>query len=460
MSDSMKGKRILVIGLGKSGVASFDALLKEGALPAVYDDRDIKKEDPLLFEKLKKTESECFLGGKPVTGKGWDLFVLSPGVPLSLPFITEAKNAGTKIIGELELAYILGHGKYAAITGTNGKTTTTTLIGGLFSSAGLKTVTCGNIGRPVVTESTRAGAGTWLVTEVSSFQLETIDRFRPKIAVLLNLTPDHMDRHGDMENYAAAKARVFENQEADDILVYNADDDLVSMLAAGARSTVLPFSRKKILKTGAFVKEGNIVFAGSEDEEPICVMRADSLRIPGSHNLENALAGVAVSFAAGIKPDVIAKTLMDFKGVEHRIEFVAEIGGIRFVNDSKGTNPDASVKAIEAMGDNILLIAGGYNKDADFSEYVRAAKGRVKKFLLLGDTAGIIKECALGAGFPDKDIVMAGGMGEAVRLGYECASAGDTILLSPACASWDMYENYEERGAHFKEAVKKLEAGK
>ena len=457
MSFSLKGKRILIIGFGKSGIAAFETIVREGTIPAVYDDRDIIKEDPGLYEKLKKAGAESFLNGKPAPEGAWDMFVLSPGVPPSLPFIEKARNAGVKIIGELELAYILGRGKYIAITGTNGKTTTTTLISEMFPAAGLKAVACGNIGRPVVTESVRADDDTWLVTEVSSFQLETIDRFRPEIAVLLNITPDHMDRHKTMKNYAEAKARIYENQEAGDFFVYNADDELAASLAAGARSRKLPFSRRKILEKGAYVRDGMIVFAGGEKEEPVNIIRTDALMIPGLHNLENALAGAAVSFAAGIGPETIAKTLKSFKGVEHRIEFVSEINGIRFVNDSKGTNPDASVKAIEAIGDKILLIAGGYNKDADFSEYIRTAKGRVKKLILLGDTAGIMKECALNGGFEEKDILMTGGMEEAVRLGYECAGDGDTVLLSPACASWDMYENYEERGADFKTAVKNLE---
>ncbi|MDR3364931.1 MAG: UDP-N-acetylmuramoyl-L-alanine--D-glutamate ligase, partial [Clostridiales Family XIII bacterium] len=281
---------------------------------------------------------------------------------------------------------------------------------------------------------------------------ETTERFRPRIAAFLNLTPDHMDRHKSMENYAAAKAKVFANQGAGDVLVYNADDERVAALAEKALSKKIPFSRQKTFATGAFAQGGQIVFADAG--KTVFVIGADELRIPGAHNLENALAAVAIAFAAGIDPAVTAETLGLFKGVEHRLEIVATIGGVRFVNDSKGTNPDAAIKAVEAIGRDIILIAGGYDKNADFTDYIRAAKGRVRQLLLLGATAEKIKACAEAEGLTE--ITMAGGMGEAVRLGFELARPGDTVLLSPACASWDMYSCFEERGAHFKEKVCEL----
>jgi len=452
--ERLMGKKILIAGFGKSGTAAFDALFKRGAELYVFDDRDIEKDEPSQFDKLKAAASDLYTGGETVPDENWDYIIMSPGVPTSLPFVLMARERGAKVIGELELSWILGRGRYAAITGTNGKTTTTTLVGEIFSAAGLKTVVAGNIGTPVVSEATEADDDTWLVTEVSSFQLETINRFRPSIAAILNLTPDHMDRHKTMKNYAAVKARIFENQEAGDVLVYNADDDLVSGFAGEARSMKVPFSRKRELERGAYVAEGMIVYSAPGIFEK--VIRMDELQIPGKHNLENALSATAISFAAGIDVSVTAQALRDFKGVEHRLEFVAEIGGVLFINDSKGTNPDASIKALEAIGKDILLIAGGYDKDADFTEYIDAAGGKVKKLLLLGATAGKLRECALAGGFKEEDVIIAGNMAKAVAAGIEFAAPGDTVLLSPACASWDMYTNYEERGADFKSCVAEI----
>ena len=440
---------ILVAGLGISGAGAFDALARVGAAPAVYDDRDIEKDEPALHAKIASAGAGRYLGGRPVPDEAWDYVVLSPGVPPQLPFIERAKARGAEVIGELELAFRLGKGMFAAITGTNGKTTTTTLTGEIFKAAGLDAVVTGNIGSSVAEKSVGVDEDAWLITEVSSFQLETTLRFRPKIAALLNLTPDHMDRHRTMEAYAAAKARIFANQGPDDVLVYNADDEMVSSLAGGAASRKLPFSRRAALDAGAFVRGGEIVFADGGGGL-IAVAYADELKIPGLHNLENALAAAAISLAAGIGPDVAGEVLRGFAGVEHRLEFVCCTGGVRYVNDSKGTNPDAAIKAIEAVGKGIVLIAGGYDKDADFTEYIRAAKGRVRKLLLLGATAEKIKGCALSEGFAEGDILMVSCMGEAVRAGAGFAAPGDTVLLSPACASWDMYRDYEERGADFK----------
>jgi len=412
----------------------------------------------LLVKKLLSAGAEYYFNGRQVPDEEWDLVVMSPGVPPKAPFAERARARGADVIGEIELSWRLGRGRYAAITGTNGKTTTTTLVGEIFKAAGFKAVVAGNIGLPVVSESAKASDDTWLVTEVSSFQLETIDRFRPGIAAILNLTPDHMDRHKDMEDYAAAKARIFENQEAEDTLVYNEDDELVRTLATRARSKRIPFSRVKELDTGAFALDGTIVFA--DENYIVKVIKTEELQIPGTHNLENALAATAMAFAAGIDPEVIAQALKRFKGVEHRLEFVLEAGGVRYVNDSKGTNPDAGIKAIEAVGKDILLIAGGYDKSADFADYISAANGKVKKLLLLGATAEKVRACALDGGFSEKDVIMAGSMERAVAIGAELAQPGDTVLLSPACASWDMYLNYEERGADFKARVIEMEGRK
>jgi UDP-N-acetylmuramoylalanine--D-glutamate ligase len=448
----LKSKKVLIAGMGRSGVAAFDAVATMGADISVYDEKDIEWEDPKLFAKLDGLGAVTYINGRPVDDLAWDYVILSPGVPPTLDLVETARKKGAKIIGELELSYELGHGRYAAITGTNGKTTTTTLVGEIFKAAGEKTVVAGNIGTPVLAKSTKATDDTWLVTEVSSFQLETVDKFRAHIAAFLNLTPDHMDRHGDMKTYGDTKARVFANQLPEGYLIYNADDEGVSALTKTAKSKLIPFSRKKELDLGIFVR-GERIIIKTETEE-IDLLGVDEIFIPGKHNLENVLAAAAVAFAADIKPEVIAEAIRVFKGVEHRLEFVAKIDGVDFVNDSKGTNPDAAIKAIEAIPEGIILIAGGYDKHSDFTDFINAFEGKVKHMLLIGETAEQIKKTAEGLGFTN--ISMENDMGSCVRLGFELAGEGDTVLLSPACASWDMYTCFEERGEHFKENVREL----
>jgi UDP-N-acetylmuramoylalanine--D-glutamate ligase len=296
-----------------------------------------------------------------------------------------------------------------------------------------------------------------MITEVSSFQLETIRDFHPTVSVLLNITPDHLDRHKTMENYAAAKARIFENQTAADFFIVNRDDPVSWELAARCKAAVFPFSRRLPLERGAFVRDGQIVLRAGEGGDVI-FCSADELRIPGAHNLENALAAAAAAFCAGVPPESAARTLRRFAGVPHRLEFVDAVDGVRFVNDSKGTNPDSSVKAIEATAPNIFLIAGGYDKNADFAGFAGAFGGKVKRLLLLGKTAEKIKKAAADAGFYDAEIC--GDMESCVRTGFRLAEKGDTVLLSPACASWDMYACFEERGAHFKRCVEDIKAAR
>jgi UDP-N-acetylmuramoylalanine--D-glutamate ligase len=375
-------------------------------------------------------------------------------VPTDTGFVRKAQDAGAEVIGELEIAYRVGKGKYVAITGTNGKTTTTTLVGEVFKNAGRKTYVVGNVGVAVISKALGAGEEDWLVTETSSFQLETTRHFRPEVSALLNITPDHLDRHKTMENYARAKAMIFQNQDESQYFVVNGDDPASMELAVRCGAKVIPFSRKKTLPLGCFVMEGNIVI---RDEEGQCVdiCGEDELKIPGAHNLENALAAAAVSYFAGVSPAVIARTLRTFEGVEHRLEFSGEVDGVRFVNDSKGTNPDASIKALEAMKGGIVLIAGGYDKGSGYDEFVEAFQGRVKHLILLGKTAPKIKETAERHGFTD--ITVCRDMGECVKTGHRLAAPGDTVLLSPACASWDMYTSFEQRGEHFKSCVRDLE---
>lgn len=452
--NQLENKKVLVVGMGKSGIAASQALLKLGAKVSVYDKKQEDEIDPQLIQFFRNKQVVCYFDCEPDHIETLDMVVISPGVPLDTGFVLRAKEAGAEIIGELEIAYRVGQGKYVAITGTNGKTTTTTLVGEIFERSGRKTYVVGNVGVAVISKALSADPEAWLVTETSSFQLETTKYFRPQVSALLNLTPDHLDRHKTWENYGAAKAKIFANQSKDQYFVVNADDETCLALAENCPATIIPFSRKQILDSGCCLLDGHIVMReGGETVVVIC--GAEELKIPGNHNLENALAATAVSFYAGIDPDVIGEALRHFGGVEHRLEFVGEVDGIRFVNDSKGTNPEASIKAVEAIKGNMILIAGGYDKGADYEELIRSFQGRVKHLVLLGKTAPKIKETAERLGF--SAITLAKTMDECVKTGYRLASAGDTVLLSPACASWDMYTCFEQRGEHFKHCVRDLE---
>ena len=448
----MNNKNVLIVGLGKSGVAAMLAALEHGARVCVQDSKKQEDLDSEILKMLEGNRVRAFLGSMPEDMGDFDMLVLSPGVPTGLPFIEEARACGAEIIGELELAYRLGSGRYIGITGTNGKTTTTTLVGEIFKAAGRKTAIVGNIGTPVITASEEADDDSWLVTEVSSFQLETTAEFRPEVSAILNLTPDHMDRHKTFENYGLAKAKIFMCQSPDQYCVVNNDDEATMALVGDCPARVVPFSRKVELDFGAFVSGGRIMVKDDVKATDIC--GSDELKIPGAHNLENALAAAAISYFAGVEPKVIAETLRTFAGVEHRIEACGQIDGVRFFNDSKGTNPDAAIKAIEAMKENIILIAGGYDKKADFTEFVEAFDGRVKQAVLLGETAEKIKKTAEEHGF-DK-VHICSDMAGCVDKAWELAEEGDVILLSPACASWDMYKSFEQRGEDFKGCVRHL----
>lgn len=447
-------KKYLVVGLGKSGVSAAEALLRHGAKVAVYDKKTQADMEGQLINYLNTQQVTCYLGTDPLELESFDAIVVSPGVPLDLPFIQKAKELDVEIMGELELAFRLGKGNYIAITGTNGKTTTTTLVGEMFKNAKRKTEVVGNIGVAVTSTAISAQEDTWLITECSSFQLETTERFHPIVCALLNITPDHLDRHKTLENYAKAKAKIFKNQTEQDYFVVNYDDPACYELIQDCKSTVIPFSRMTSLDMGVFVEDDRIVIR-NQKKELIDICGIEELIIPGNHNLENALAACGVCYFCGISTEIIAKTLREFQGVEHRLEFCDEIGGVRFVNDSKGTNPDASIKAIQAMKGNIILIAGGYDKNSRYEEFIDAFDGKVKALVLLGATAPKIRETAEKMGyhtiFEEKD------MGECVKKSFSLAEPGDTVLLSPACASWDMYSSYEQRGRHFKSCVQELE---
>lgn len=452
--ENITGKRVLIVGLGNSGKAAVQAMVKLGAVVSVQDNKTEEDIDPQLLTFLKDKSVTCYLGCQPEDMSSFDMMILSPGVSPELDFIKTARDSGVEITGELEIAYRIGNGRYVAITGTNGKTTTTTLVGEIYKAADKKTYVVGNIGVAVISKALTAEEDSWLITETSSFQLETIKDFRPQVSAILNLTPDHMDRHKTMENYGNAKAQVFINQTPDQYCVMNYDDKECFKLSEKCNARIVPFSRLEELDFGAYVKDDTLVIK-NEDGEVVEICRADELKIPGSHNLENALAAAAIAYFGGINPDIIAKVLRQFNGVEHRIELCNEIDGVRFVNDSKGTNPDAAIKAIEAMKENIILIAGGYDKNSSFDEFAEEFDGRVKALILLGKTASKIKAAAENAGFTNTVILK--DMEACVREAYRIAEPGDVVLLSPACASWDMYTSFEQRGRHFKSCVQALE---
>lgn len=455
MKNSMENKKVLVVGMGRSGIAATQAMLKLGAKVFVQDSKPVLDIEPQLVNFLINKNVKCYFAEKPSCLDEIDMMILSPGVPTEIDFIQEAIEKGVEVVGELEIAYRVGNGNYVAITGTNGKTTTTTLVGEIFRNAKRKTYVVGNIGVAVISMALSAELDSWLITETSSFQLETTRDFKPKISTILNLTPDHLDRHHTMENYGNAKAKVFQNQDEDGYYVANYDDPTSFELSKKCeKAKIVPFSRKQQLPYGVFVCEDEIVIKNNEGNL-IKISPVKDLKIPGTHNLENALAAVAISYLAGIEPKIISETLKSFNGVEHRLEYCGVVDGIKFVNDSKGTNPDASIKAIEAMEENIILIAGGYDKGSDFKEFINSFDGRVKHMVLLGKTAEKIKQQAEELGF--KNITVTKNMEDCVKESFESANPGDTVLLSPACASWDMYTCFEQRGEHFKNCVHGLE---
>ncbi|MGN0708678.1 MAG: UDP-N-acetylmuramoyl-L-alanine--D-glutamate ligase, partial [Anaerovoracaceae bacterium] len=451
--EKIKNKKVLTVGFGRSGKAAAGILSGFGIDVTVQDSRDRSSFDASLLGEYEEKGVKFMLGEEPEDPSSYDVIVLSPGVSPETPFVSEAAAAGSEITGELEIAYRLCEGTFIGITGTNGKTTTTTMVGDIFRKAGRRTSVVGNIGVPVMSQAVEAGADEWLVTECSSFQLETTSEFRPSVSAILNVTPDHLDRHHTMEAYAAAKAKVFANQTARDHFVTNADDPICAGLAEKCGADVVYFSGEKEVEKGAFVRDGVITLADGEGSE-YPVMKASELRVIGQHNVMNALAASAICFFSGIDPETIGAALREFPGVEHRIEFCGEIDGVKYYNDSKGTNTDAAETALRAVGKDIILIAGGDAKGQDFTDFARMFEGRVKELILLGRDRGMIEEAADKAGY--KNYTECDDMEACVSEAAKTAVPGDTVLLSPACASWDMYDNYEQRGEHFKKCVEKL----
>lgn len=448
----LKAKRVLVVGLGKSGVASALFLKSRGARVTVSDSKpeaELRKEILLFLEHGITVETG---GHGDRTFRGQDLIVVSPGVPFDAPQLVQARNQGEKVIGEIELAAQFLPGPIAAITGANGKTTTTSLAGEILAAAKLPVLVGGNIGTPAISFVEQATPKTWIVLEVSSFQLETIVDFRPRIAVILNITPDHLDRHKTFANYVNAKARIFENQHPDDLTVLNADDATTAALHDRTRAQILRFSRKKEIDRGAYVHDGRIFFRDGQHQSEIMLLSEISLK--GAHNLENVLAAICVGMLAGCQPHQIRQAVQNFKAVEHRLEFVAQVAGVDYYNDSKATNVDATIKALESFPANIHLILGGKDKGSDYSVLNDLLRARVKRVYTIGAAAAKIESQIHGAA----EIDHAETLETAVQHAAAAAVSGDVVLLAPACASFDQFQNYEHRGSVFKEAVQSLAA--
>ena len=446
----LKDKRVLVVGLGKSGVASALFLKERGARVTVSDTKSpdqLREEIPVLLDHGITVETG---GHGERTFRGQDLIVVSPGVPVDAPPLVQARAAGEPVIGEIELAAQNLAGEIVAITGSNGKTTTTTLAGEILAAGGFPVSVGGNIGTPAISLVEHATRQTIVVLEVSSFQLETIQTFRPKVAVVLNVTPDHLDRHRTFQTYVDAKTRIFENQQASDFAVLNEDDPTCRTLRDRTRAQVFWFSRKKEVHQGACVRDGKIFFLDGKSQRE--VMLVSEIPLKGAHNVENVLAGVCAGALMGCEPAKIRQAIQNFKAVEHRLEYVATIKGVEYFNDSKATNVDATIKALESFPKNIHLILGGKDKGSDYTVLNDLLRERVKRVYTIGAAAEKIESHIKGAA----EVVHAETLENAIRRASAVAEPGDVVLLAPACASFDQFQSYNHRGRVFKEVVQAL----
>ena len=449
----LEGKRVLVFGAGISGIGAADLLCKVGACPVIYDGND--KQDPEAIKaRLEQPENvDIILGELPEEArKTLDLVVMSPGVPTDLPIVKTLRTQGLPIWGEVELAYQMGKGKVLAITGTNGKTTTTAMLGKIMSDYLDSVYVVGNIGTPYTSVALDTKEETVTVAEISSFQLETIQDFQPAVSAILNITEDHLNRHHTMECYIETKESITKNQTAGDTCVLNYEDEVLRRFGETLQTKVVFFSSKRRLEKGLYLDGEDIFYAdGTTDTK---VINVNELNILGKHNYENVMAAVGMSVSFGVPMDKIVEVLKRFQAVEHRIEYVTEKRGVKFYNDSKGTNPDAAIQGIRAMNRPTLLIGGGYDKQSEYDEWIESFDGKVKKLVLIGQTKEKIAECAKKHGF--EDVILCDTFEEAIDTCYANAVSGDAVLLSPACASWGMFANYEERGRIFKEYVRNL----
>ncbi|MCE5313614.1 MAG: UDP-N-acetylmuramoyl-L-alanine--D-glutamate ligase [Armatimonadota bacterium] len=446
-------KSIAVIGMARTGLAVAEVMRELGARTMLYDKKDASQ----LAEAIDFADrigAEVRAGSDSVDLDGIDLVVPSPGVPKSMPVFAEAERRGIEVISEIELAYRLSKAPIIAITGTNGKTTTTVLTGQIMMADGRDTyiagnVVAGDIRLPLVTAAHKATADSVIVAEISTFQLEWITSFKPKVAMLLNVTSDHMDRHASIEEYAGLKARIFENQSGGDFAVTNAENAFTASLASGLKGRVLMFGRKSDISEGGFVRGDDLIVRLDGVETVVCTRSDIPLR--GEHNVENVLAASCAALAMGVKPESILKAVREFKPVEHRLESVAVIDGVEYINNSMCTNVDAAVRSVEAIDEPQIIIAGGKDKGSDYAPLGEAFKRKAKHVVLIGADAGLIDAAARKAGF--EAISRAGSMQEAVEIARKLAEPGDVVVLTPGCASFDMFNSFEHRGQVFKEAV-------
>lgn len=449
-----KEKKVLVVGTGISGIAATDLLVEVGAKVFLYDgNKELKEEE--IKGKLKCTEGVTVILGEldKEIRTSFQYVVISPGVPIDNPLVQELRQEGKIILGEIELAYTLSEGKIAAITGTNGKTTTTALVGEILKTHFESTFVVGNIGIPYTRMATRIKTNSVVAAEISSFQLETIHTFRPAVSAILNITPDHLNRHYTMECYTDTKFRITANQTAEDVCVLNYEDPILRKKAEQVSANVFYFSSLHELEEGIYLdKEENIQFAHNGKSEKVC--HISELQLLGKHNYENVMAGVAIGYFMGVPMESIRKAIQAFTAVEHRIEYVTEKNGVKYYNDSKGTNPDAAIQGIRAMVRKTILIGGGYDKGSEYDEWIESFDGKVKLLVLLGQTSDKIEACAREHGFGN--IAKVASLEEAVKVCAENAQPGEAVLLSPACASWGMFKSYEQRGDIFKELVRAL----
>ena len=448
----MNNQKVLVFGSGISGIGATRLREQVGREVILYDGNASLDAEKIKKQIGEQTKTEVILGDlQEDVMKTLDLVVMSPGVPTDLPIVNKMRDMGIPIWGEIELAFTYGKGDVLAITGTNGKTTTTALLGEIMKNYKESVYVVGNIGNPYTEVALDMSEESVAVAEVSSFQLETIHAFRPCVSAILNITPDHLNRHHTMEAYIEAKEDVAKNQTKDDTCVLNYEDEVLKKFGENVNAEVLYFSSRRKLDKGIYLENGNIVY---KDEEETVVCHVEELQLLGTHNYENVMAATAMAIAYGVPMDVIRKTIKAFAGVAHRIEFVCEKNGVAYYNDSKGTNPDAAIKAVEAMNRKTLLIGGGYDKDSEYEEWIQSFDGKVKHLVLLGQTREKIAETAKKLGF--ENIIMVDSLEEAVATCAKLAEPGEAVLLSPACASWGMFKNYEERGDKFKEFVNAL----
>ena len=452
---NVENKRVLVLGMARSGIAAAELLLHHGAIPILADS---KTEEALgdSLNSLRGTACQFRLGEDPIALLDEaDILLISPGVPIDAPVVLAAKEKGVSVTGELEAAYTMLKGDVLAISGTNGKTTTTTLVGKIFENAGRITHVAGNIGYPLSAVAKVSKKEDVSVVEVSSFQLESIKTFRPRVAALLNITEDHLNRHGTMAQYIKLKQRLFENQKPTDVAVLNMDDPVLFKMASKLKGRVAFFSRTQKVPAGAYVENGKIIWLWDGVAKPICDV--EQILIPGPHNLENALAATAMACAMGVPAPIIRHTLASFTGVEHRIEKVRVFRSVTYINDSKGTNVDSTIKAVQSMRVPTVLILGGYDKHTDFMPLCKeiVASGKISRIITIGQTARQIEAQLSEAGYTD--VEPARSLEEAVNMARDMAQTGGNVLLSPACASFDMFKDFEQRGEIFKQLVNALQ---